>query len=399
MIISEGIPMTNGEVFALLRRRRDERNAKLQPPFGLQFSSSSSNTSTTQMQTQRGSAPVMTSASANTTLFFPPEALFMQDEQQKGGINSMASTMSMLNARNNALFASPTASHLIVLLTELRALRYLSKYATISGTNRVHQLYGPTSIHCRSRHHNTKIDKGRQENEENGSNNNNKNDNTNSTNKHGNNIISTSPYLEDVEGIDDAAFARQQEALMQIIKRCRPGTVNHVRAVDTVLSLWEMRGRNQELNSSNKVKMILRTLRDRLQASSSCNEEVSDTPMNEKDRQELSSSDRPRLMFAPPSVPLSMFLTEQPSSSSPALTAAVEASSVNRDGGVVMNGSAAALQKEEVKWTTQDLLRLVMARPRDSLDVHRVVDNLEELAGQNEELLNFVEEEIVRAFA
>lgn len=88
--------MTHGEVYALLRRRRDERNAARHPPFGLQ--------------------------------------LVQADPNVRGGNMPPPTTVS--NANRNpatAVLATPSSGHLVVLLSEVSLLHYLANYATISS--------------------------------------------------------------------------------------------------------------------------------------------------------------------------------------------------------------------------------------------------------------------------
>ncbi|RNF04957.1 hypothetical protein TraAM80_04810 [Trypanosoma rangeli] len=365
MIISERIPMTNGEVFALLRRRRDERNAKIQPPFGMQFVGGSN---MPQQQQQRMPASTATNATAHTTIFFPPDPLVA--DAAFSGLHGSRPATSRVKANTSALFFSPASSHLMVLLTEVRALRYLSRYATISGSNGVHALYGPTSVHTRRGRYfpvsgsNEQTRGSQQRNALNGY---------------------DAPLLHAEEGLSETAAANeaQEHVLTQQVWSHRPGTVGHVRAVESLLGFWETKGREMERQSSTAVKAVLRAVRRRLSDSMRGNE---DNPIahnntnynNNTDKEhELQhpSLEQPRLLFAPPSLPLALFLAEQSPVSTGALTSA-----------------------EHCQWTEQDVIKLVMARPQDSLDVHRLMDDVEELVGQNEELLNFLEEELVKVF-
>ncbi|EKF32878.1 hypothetical protein MOQ_003263 [Trypanosoma cruzi marinkellei] len=363
MIILERAPMTNGEVFALLRRRRDERNAKAQPPFGMQFVGSSN---MSQMQQQRVSASMAANASAHTSLFFPPEALV--SDAQFFVVNGTISATPRPNANNHLLFSSPAASHLMVLLTEVRALRYLSRYATISGRNSMHALYGPTSVHTRRYQElgafgsDEDVRRVQRQSEE-------------------KSFDALSPQADEAFREISAATKTQEQALTQLVRRYRPGTVGHVRAVLALLGLWETNGREMERQGSTRVKSVLRAVRQRLNESARGNEENSIPHNNDKDnqnreqQQQHSSSEQLRPLFTPPSLPLAVFLAEQP----PVVTAAV-------------------MTTENHQWTEQDVIRLVMARPQSSLDVHRVVENIEEIVGHNEELLNFIEEELLKVF-
>ncbi|RNF27003.1 uncharacterized protein Tco025E_00759 [Trypanosoma conorhini] len=355
--------MTNGEVFALLRRRRDERNAKMQPPFGMQFVGGSN---MPQQQQKRISASTVANASAHTSLFFPPDALVA--DGPIAGLQGAMSAASRVNANNSVLFSSPASSHLMVLLTEVRALRYLGRYATISGSDRVHALYGPTSVHTRRSRSftasgsNEQTRGGRQRGEENG------------------HDAASSPADEGLTDIP-AAKEMQEEALTQQVWRHRPGTVGHVCAVEALLGFWESHGREVERQSATAVKAVLRSVRQRLSDPIRGNEENftahnnTNSQNNKEHESHHASPEQPRLLFAPPSVPLALFLAEQ-SPVSP----------------------TAPMPTEHRHWTEQDVLQLVMARPQESLDVHRVMDDVEELVGQNEELLNFLEEELVKVF-
>ncbi|PBJ72745.1 hypothetical protein BCY84_15311 [Trypanosoma cruzi cruzi] len=367
MIILERAPMTNGEVFALLRRRRDERNAKAQFPFGMQFVGSSN---MSQMQQQRVSASMAANASAHTSLFFPPEALV--SDAQFFIVNGTISATPLPNANNHLLFSSPAASHLMVLLTEVRALRYLSRYATISGHNSLNALYGPTSVHTRRYQEfgalgsGENLPRAQRQSEENG-------------------FDALPPQADEAPREINAVAKTQEQALTQLVRRYRPGTVGHVRAVLALLGIWETKGREMERQGSTRVKSVLRAVRQRLSDSAQGNEENSIVHNNDKDnqngeqqqqqQQQRLPSEQLRPFFTPPSLPLEVFLAEQP----PVVT-------------------AADTSTENYQWTEQDVIRLVMARPQSSLDVHRVVENIEEIVGHNEELLNFFEEELVKVF-
>ncbi|KEG14590.1 hypothetical protein DQ04_00391120 [Trypanosoma grayi] len=352
MIISEGTPMTNGEVYALLRRNRDERNGKLLPPFGLQFVGSSS---TPQMQQQRATASSTASTSVRASLFFPPEGLLTG-----GGAAGVVSTTPLHSATSSALFASPTVSHLMVLLTEVRALRYLGRYATTSGDRALQRVYGPTSIHS-----------------------------------HAHRRPGAADGNGDATGGEPDAISTEEKALRRVLQQYRPGTVAHVWALESLLSLWEVRGREMESSSANGVKAALRAVRERFATSSdgngNGNGDLSATVTDEEgQKQRPPSLDQPRMLFAKPSLPLAQFLADQPPT-------AVTATSGRESGGAAAVTTVVASQ-EHRQWTEQDVLRLVMARPQNSLDVHRVVDSLEEYVGQCEELMTFLEEELVKLF-
>lgn len=152
--------MTHGEVYALLRRRRDERSAAAHLPFGLQCAQADPRSRTSNQTVQYAKSgysgqregpgsknpndgaqrpAVGMTLSAGGSGNVPPFAL--------GGADAEAA---------NALLASPTAGHMTVLLTEVCVLHYLAQHATMSNSGSsfareaplaMKAVYGPSTVY------------------------------------------------------------------------------------------------------------------------------------------------------------------------------------------------------------------------------------------------------------
>lgn len=388
MILSEGVPMTNGEVFSLLRRRRDERNGKHQPSFGLQFLG---NSSIAQQQSQRITAPKAGSQSMATAtqfnFFYPPDAVLKSSEASYSGFMSTPPVGLLNPPKNSALLASPAASHLVVLLTEVRVLRYLSRYSTISGNDGVRAIYGPSSIYnrqpCRLRTAcASRLEAHADEQAE-------------------NQQLAPAAACENEEGRNEDSVDKsigafddsvQAEAL-RLLEKHRPGTVGHVRGMESLLSLWEQQGRDAERESVARLNVVLRELQRRVGVA---NQNGDESPASGKDEgkwhERRPVEDRARKLFAQPTVPLAMFLSDQHPVASGA-----SAGRLSRGGVTFID--AATPEPRRRQWTEQDVMQLVIARPKNSLDVYRVVEDLEQYTGDNEELSAFLEKGILEAFA
>ncbi|KAL7703445.1 hypothetical protein N2W54_002068 [Lotmaria passim] len=147
-VLSEAMPMTNGEVYALLRRRRDERNAARHPPFGLQPALSDNHSTQPQPQTALLRAMPSGAASAasgvtgttnrnnnnnNDNSSSSAHNLSLRGQSVSGRavpadmLDSVVATAAASTAR---LLASPSSGHLVVLLTEVTMLNYLANHAS-----------------------------------------------------------------------------------------------------------------------------------------------------------------------------------------------------------------------------------------------------------------------------
>ncbi|KAG8347288.1 hypothetical protein TRVL_01892 [Trypanosoma vivax] len=339
--------MTNGEVYALLRRRRDERNAKLLPSFGLQFTGQTNSPHPQQrMSSQKGGHGL--ASTTHNALFLPPQVLV----EGAHGPSGASGAMTMRKASESAtIFSSPVASHLVVLVTEVCVLRYLNCSATISGANGLRSLYGPTSLHTSG------IDaSGRPPTNE---------EEKASIAGGGTALVASA-----------AADNEERERLAHLLRKYRPGTVGHVRALEALLRSWEHNGYDNERRSAMRVKDVFRTARQRLQPNCLDGNGGNYALAGLKEgKPSQRSSESFRTLFAPPSIPLAIFMEHRSTGGNES-----HASGVRRE------------------WTEKDVLQLVLAKPRDSLDVNRALDDFEGCAGYDEELVTLLEEQIVQAF-
>nr|CCC89738.1 conserved hypothetical protein [Trypanosoma congolense IL3000] len=398
MIISEGIPMTNGEVFALLRRRRDERNAKNQPSFGMQFLSGSAASQPQQQRYASKSGGVSSALNTHTNLYYPPDALLRSCDEKKSNVAPGSSVSLQQYLRNSALLSSPAASHLMVLLTEVGTLRYLSRCSTISGENGIGLFYGPTSVYNKQSHRLNKRKKVKEEIIE------------------GNQGTSPTPYSrppsprrikeeeEDMQKVNEEGNGvttnTEYDAFMRKLLQYRPGTVGHVEATEALLSLWEQRGRSKEKEKAQKVRCVLRELfnRQRVMGENAdegrviANEEADAADEQQGSRRE----EQTRLVFARPATPLAMFLNGMPHAAGD-----VPAGRFSGGDGTLTSGVGVGVGASPtvLRWTEDDVMRLVMAQPKTSLDVYRIVDDIEQLTANNDELLTFLEESLLKVFA
>lgn len=168
--------MTNGEVYALLRRRRDERNAARHPPFGLQPVPTDAQQRAaaphgfTGVGTVTGSLP--SAAGAAVVSAAAPRSAHGQSGVNFSSSSSMSravpagaieSASAAAAASTASILAAPSSVHLVVLLTEVTMLNYIANHASLTreppaavGHTRApgptltpRDVYGPTSVYDR----------------------------------------------------------------------------------------------------------------------------------------------------------------------------------------------------------------------------------------------------------
>ncbi|GET85583.1 hypothetical protein, conserved [Leishmania tarentolae] len=230
-VLSEATPMTNGEVYALLRRRRDERNAARHPPFGLQPMLTDSHQRAV-VATGAGAAAAPSTAAPASAISRAASVISNRSVgQQSSGskavpAGAIESASSAAAASAASLLASPSSVHLVVLLTEVAMLNYIANHSSLlpestapapAGvqvcTRTPRDVYGPTSVYNRA------------------------------------------VGIESGGGAAQEASATAADSLVdaELVSSCyaklashRPGTRGHVRAVEELLEHFEDVGRAQE---------------------------------------------------------------------------------------------------------------------------------------------------------
>nr|CAJ2466521.1 unnamed protein product [Leishmania braziliensis] len=224
-VLSEAVPMTCGEVFALLRRRRDERNATRHPPFGLQPALADSHQRAT-VATATKAAP----SAAATSVVSSNVGQHSSSKAVPAGAIESASAAAATSTAN--ILASSSSRHLVVLLTEVTMLNYIANHSSLLPESTAQTLasargltftprdmYGPTSVYNR--------------------------------------VASalTACSTESQSGATAGTFATAADALVdaELVSSCyaklttyRPGTRGHVRGVEELLEHFEEVGRAQE---------------------------------------------------------------------------------------------------------------------------------------------------------
>ncbi|KAG5487751.1 hypothetical protein LSCM1_08117 [Leishmania martiniquensis] len=236
-VLSEAAPITNGEVYALLRRRRDERNAARHPPFGLQPALAGNQ--------PRGAVGAAAAAAPSAAASVPAvsgaaSALSSNSSTKAVPAGAVESASAVAAASATSLLASPSSRHLVVLLTEVTMLSYLANNSALlleptapapagahrrTGTPR--DLYGPTSVYNR--------------------------------------VVGERTADGAVAGATKRAVDAQTD--MEIMSSCyakmsahRPGTRGHVRAVAQLLEHFEEVGRAQERFYAAGVRRVVQQL-------------------------------------------------------------------------------------------------------------------------------------------
>ncbi|CBZ31319.1 hypothetical protein, conserved [Leishmania donovani] len=167
-VLSEATPMTNGEVYALLRRRRDERNAARHPPFGLQPVLADSHQRVVVATGAAAATAVAPSAAASASAISRAASVMSHSSvgQHSGSkaapAGAIESAASAATASTASILASPSSVHLVVLLTEVTMLNYIANHSSLllesarptpagvrARTCTPRDVYGPTSVYSR----------------------------------------------------------------------------------------------------------------------------------------------------------------------------------------------------------------------------------------------------------
>lgn len=161
--------MTNGEVYALLRRRRDERNAARHPPFGLQPVLADSHQRAAVATGAAAATAVVPSAAASASVISRAASVMSHSNvgQNTGSKAAPAGTIAITSSAAAAastanILASPSSVHLVVLLTEVTMLNYIANHSSLllesaspapadarARTCTLRDVYGPTSVYNR----------------------------------------------------------------------------------------------------------------------------------------------------------------------------------------------------------------------------------------------------------
>ncbi|KAG5511940.1 hypothetical protein JKF63_07765 [Porcisia hertigi] len=241
--------MTNGEVYALLRRRRDERNAARHPPFGLQPPPAEGHqrapVSTGAAAAAAAAAAATAAPSARSSSAISSAASVASNSGMKQQINSKSvpagaieSASAAAAASTASILASPSSAHLVVLLTEVTMLNYIANHSSFQAESmtpsataqepadgRGHtftprDLYGPTG--------------------------------------------SEGPSSDALRGLTAAAHALVDAGLVSSLyaklAAHRPGTRGHVSAVEELLEHFEEVGRAQERSYAEGVRCAVQQL-------------------------------------------------------------------------------------------------------------------------------------------
>ncbi|KAG5512409.1 hypothetical protein GH5_08260 [Leishmania sp. Ghana 2012 LV757] len=162
-VLSDAVPITNGEVYALLRRRRDERNAARHPPFGLQPALADSQQRAAVATGAAAAASIVPSAAASVSAVSGAASVLSSKSSKAVPAGAIESASAAAAASTTNLLASPSSRHLVVLLTEVTMLNYLANHSALllepttpapAGarvrTCTPRDLYGPTSVYNRA---------------------------------------------------------------------------------------------------------------------------------------------------------------------------------------------------------------------------------------------------------
>ncbi|CCW61457.1 unnamed protein product [Phytomonas sp. EM1] len=378
-VLTSGTPLTNGEVYALVRRRRDERSAELHPPFGLQH---------VQADTQ----------SRASSHYGPAGRLLPAHIHGSVGNSTSSAEASRL------LLSSPSSAHLIVLLTEVRLLNYLANHAhlTSSKDGALRSIYGPSTVYAQQQQHRSTLRKV-------------------GLGSEGGDpdvwpgekcCLNSSEALvsSKCEASDDKSACTDTRELRceanqddvssvkkwkEIIMQNRAGTPEHIHAVQQILTHYEQQGYQQEKNWAHKIRVYVEAFHF-----ASPHKTVKFEPSDANEESWNASSGVPSSLIIPSaaearpantanvrpllSAPQKIYAdtVSAYASSSPSQDAYSSFISMHHEGFVA----------ESLFLTQQELIQLVVGRPRNSLEVYRLLDNLTERFGSDEEAaLGFVD--------
>nr|CCM35971.1 hypothetical protein, conserved [Leishmania guyanensis] len=243
-VLSEAVPMTCGEVFALLRRRRDERNATRHPPFGLQPALADNHQRATVATATKAAPSAAATSVVSSTISSSNVGQHSSSKAVPAGAIESASAAAATSTAN--ILASSSSRHLVVLLTEVTMLNYIANHSSLLPESTVQtpasargrtftprDMYGPTSVYNR--------------------------------------VASalTACNTESQSGATAGTFATAADALVdaELVSSCyaklttyRPGTRGHVRGVEELLEHFEEVGRAQERFYAAGVRRVVQQL-------------------------------------------------------------------------------------------------------------------------------------------
>ncbi|CCW68859.1 unnamed protein product [Phytomonas sp. Hart1] len=379
-VLNNGTPLTNGEVYALLRRRRDERSAEVHPPFGLQH--------------------VQADSQNRASSHYGPAGRLLPAHTH-GSVGSSASSAEA----SRILLSSPSSAHLRVLLTEVRLLNYLGNYAhlTNSKDGALRNIYGPSTVYAQQQQPEstlTRVGMG------------NKNDNLEVRSGEGcfqkdSHVPVSSKYNTNDDksaGLDtckprcetkqsDLINAKQWQ---EVIIQSRAGSREHVHAVQQILTYYEEQGYQREKNWGHKIRSYVEALHfNTPHKTVKCEPSDSDEGTYDASGEFLLSP----AIFSTTGVRPANAINVRALLSTPqnlhVNTRVIDFTSYSGHAHPSLNSMYhEGIVAESLFLTEQELMQLVVGRPRSSLDVYRLLDNLTERFGSDEEaaarFVNFI---------
>lgn len=334
VLTPSGTPRTNGEVYSIIRRRRDERTANALPSFALQMSLAPS-------------YPLLSYAQTQQVGGGPSSALARKSE--KSSVPSISSASPLVTA-------SPP---LVVMLTEVQVLRYLVHSASLSSNKAAHEegkalskeealkrdgleaLYGPSSVYDQEMyHHHRRL----------------------SANEEGAASTLFDQYRAEVHRWYTIMQRSPCPTQRQFGDQTGRGAVvkedgTYSTAVNALLCLYENHGRTQELQWSQRIRQLVHAAA-RAQAKSA-RDSIKGSSSSPASSSAAVPAGRPGLYLLSPPTPLYKALRSGDTETSS--TDACEASADDRYASQLL--------------TELDVLQLVNTRPERVLDVYRVLND------------------------
>lgn len=427
-VLSEAVPMTNGEVYALMRRRRDERNAARHPPFGLQPVLAEGHAALPQPP-QRSGGPGSTVAGSSLASVLPSgpasalsgltgsnAAPSVSTVQSRAVPADMLDSAAAAQAASTAsLLSAPSSGHLVVLLTEVTVLNYLANHASLlydttaasaapaAFRHTLRDVYGPTSVYDRGVAEALPLcglapapGNGQQQPQ---------------------NAVAPScaDALVDSENVS-ACYAA--------LARCRPGTAGHVHAVTELLDAYDEAGRAQERVYAAGVRRVVQELRRRqlwtadgaAHASVAVKaEEDTETARGDQRASSTTNGTSSNGVADHAGGLASRRLQNEATSASeanarPSVPLLLEPTPLWGSGAVAATTTAAAPGRQDATQaqpppscrsllTEAEVLQLVVGRPQSALDVYRLLDDVDSRLHYNEEAITAFVEGITAVFA
>lgn len=340
--------MTAGEAYSLVRRRRDERNAALHPSFCL----------------QHAQADTQSRASSNYTAhrFNRPTRKAVGGQPHSDAIHQVREM--------NAILETPSAGNLVVMLTEVRVLSYLANHSQL--TAKVHKplsIYGPTSVYSSGDDGTLKAEDSLRADET---------------------VPRAAVKLEGCNEEDvintSASTSSEESRLRASLHRVQPGTIGHVRCVQQLFDLYEARGRSTEAKYAAAIGSVVR----RVQHQAALGQTSGSVKVFHGIKEEPLES-----AVVAPTVDAGTVMKGDGGHVSSALRPFLAAPTpLTHPGTPHTTTSGRGL----LHLSEAEVMQLVVGQPRTSLEVHRLLDNLELKCGGREELVDLFVDGITEVF-